>query len=62
MKVAYIFKIFRDQNCLMVAKLLDQVTYVCEKYNNLEDSKSTFIITGFKFSDHKYCRQLFKIL
>ena len=31
LKVAYIFKLFAAQSCLIVAQYFDQVTYVCEE-------------------------------
>ena len=44
LKVAYVFKVFGAQSCLMV----EQVTYVYKKYNNFQDSKSIFMISNFK--------------
>ena len=34
----------------MVAKWFEQVTYVCEECNNLQDTKPIFMITDFKIS------------
>ena len=47
LKVAYIFKIFRAQNGLMVTQQFYEVTQVCEEYNNFQDSKSKFMISDF---------------
>ena len=33
----------------MVDKLFDQKTYVCEEWNNFQDSKLIFMISDFKF-------------
>ena len=38
LKVAYIFKVFGTQSCLMVAQQFDQVTYVCKEFNNFQNS------------------------
>ena len=47
LKVAYIFKVFRAQSCLMVAQQFDQITYVYEECNNFQDSKLIFMISDF---------------
>ena len=44
LKVAYIFKVFGAQNCLM----FDQLTYVCKEYSNFQGSKPIFLIIDFK--------------
>ena len=48
LKVAYIFKVFRAQSCLMVAQQFDQITYVYDECNNFQDSKFIFMISDFK--------------
>ena len=48
-KVAYIFKVFEAQSCLMVSLWFDQVTSVLEECNNLLESKSIFMICDFNF-------------
>ena len=48
LKVAYTFKVFEAHSCLMVAQWFDQITYVCEVWNNLQDSKSIFMKADFK--------------
>ena len=58
LKVSYIFKVFGTQSCLMVAQQFDQVTYVCEEYNNFQDSKSVFMTSDFKFFPIMLLRQL----
>ena len=64
LKVADTFKVFRVQSCLMVAKSckvalqFDQVTYVCEKYNNFQDSNSIFMISDFKIFPIMLLRQM----
>ena len=55
LKAAYVFGV---QNCLIVVQWFDQVTYVCEKCNNFQDSKSIFMITDFKTSLVMLLRQL----
>ena len=45
LKVAYIFKVFRAQSCLMVAQQFDQITYVYDECNNFQDSKLIFMIS-----------------
>ena len=47
LKVVYIFKVFGDQSCLMVAYCFYQITHVCEECNNLQDSKSTILTAEF---------------
>ena len=42
----------------MVAQQFDQLTYVCEEYNNLQDSKLVFIISDFKIFQKMLQRQL----
>ena len=48
LRVAYIFKIFEAQSCLMVAQWLDQVTLIFEECSNWQDLKSIFMICDFK--------------
>ena len=38
LKVAYIFKVFRVQSCLIVPQLFDRVIFACEEYVNFQDS------------------------
>ena len=57
LKVAYIFKVFGAQNCLMVAKMFDQVTFFCEEYNKFQDSRSIFMISNFKIFPIIFFRQ-----
>ena len=42
-------RFFWAPSCLMVDKLFDQKTYVCEEWNNFQDSKLIFMISDFKF-------------
>ena len=58
LKVAYIFKAFGAQSCLMVAQQFDQVTYVCERNGNFQDSKPIFMISDFKIFPKVLLRQL----
>ena len=61
LKVAYTFKVFGAQSCLMVAQQFDQVTNVCEKYNqkyNFQDSKLICISNDFKISLKMLLKQL----
>ena len=48
LKIAYIFKVFWAQSCLMVAQQFHQITYVCNKCNNFQDSKQILMISDFK--------------
>ena len=43
---------------LMVAQQFDQVTYLCEEYNNFQDSKSIFMISYFKIFPIMLLRKL----
>ena len=52
MWVAYIFKVFGAQSCLIVA------CYVCEKCANFPDSKLVFMISGFKIFPIMLLREL----
>ena len=56
LNVAYIFKVFRTQKCLMVAQSFDLLLLicVCEECNNLHNSKSIFMITDFKFLNNVF--------
>ena len=47
LKIAYIFKVFGVQSCLMVAQQFDQMTYVYKECNNFQDSKLIFMILEF---------------
>ena len=47
-KVAYIFKVFGAQSCLMFAQQFDQIICVCDEYNNFQDSKFIYMISDFK--------------
>ena len=38
LKVAYIFKVFGAQSCLIVPQCFDQVTFACEEHDNFQDS------------------------
>ena len=58
LKVAYIFKVFRAQSCLMVAQQFDQFTYVCDEYSNFQGSKSIFMISDFKIFPIMLLKQL----
>ena len=57
-KVAYIFIVFRDQNCLMVAQQFDQVTNICQEHSVFQDSKPIFITTDFKILPKIILKQL----
>ena len=48
LKIAYIFKVFGAQSCLIVAQQFDQTIYVYEECNNFQDSKLIFMIIDFK--------------
>ena len=48
LKLAYTFNVFGVQSCLIVAQPFEQVTYVCEKYNNFRDSRSIFMVSDYK--------------
>ena len=48
LKIAYIFKFFGFQSCLMVDLWFEQVAYVCDEFNNFQDSKLIFMISDFK--------------
>ena len=58
LKVAYIFKVFRAQSCLMVAQQFDQITYVYNECNNFQDSKLIFRINDFKIFPIMLLKQL----
>ena len=58
LKVAYFFKVFGTQSCLIFSQWFNQVTHVFEKCNNLLDSKSIFMICYFKFFPIIFLRQL----
>ena len=57
-KIAYIFKVFGAESCLMVASQFDQVTYVCQECNNFHDSRSIFLKSDFKIFLIMLSRQL----
>ena len=50
LKIAYIFKVFWAQSCLMVAQQFDQTIYLSKECNNFQDSKLIFMISDFKIS------------
>ena len=58
LKVAYIFKVFRAQSCLILGYWFDQVTFVCKECNNLQDSKSILMIIDFKIFPIMFLGQL----
>ena len=58
LKVAYIFKVFRAQSCLMVAQQFDHAIYVCEEQNNFQNSRSIYLIKNFKVFQIMLLRQL----
>ena len=58
LKVAYFFKGFEAQSCLIFSYWFNQVTQVFEEWNNLLDSKSVFMICDFKFFPIMLLRQL----
>ena len=58
LKVAYIFKVFGAQSCLMVAQQFNQITYVYKECNNFQDSKLIFMIGDFRIFPIMLLRQL----
>ena len=52
------FQVFGVQSCLMIAQWFDLVTYAFEECNNLQDSKSIFMICDFRIFPIMLLRQL----
>ena len=52
------FQGFRGLKLLNGYLVVNHVTYVCEEYNNSQNSESTFMISDFKSSPIMLLRQL----